>query len=169
MRTSQKGITLIKHFEQLHDGDLHVIGLQPKQDPIGIWTVGWGRALRDPKTGDFLRGLKDKDKAYAMYPSLTEEEAEQMLQEDLRYMEQVVMRKVTRNLQQHEFDALVSHTCNTGGSTGLFARASRDNLEDTLNWFRTKYVTGGGKKLPGLVRRSRAEAHLYGTGKLNFN
>jgi hypothetical protein len=29
-------IDIITHFEGLHDGDLHVIGLQPKMDPVGI-------------------------------------------------------------------------------------------------------------------------------------
>ena len=38
MKTSQKGINLIKYFESLHDGDLTEIGLQPKMCPAGIWT-----------------------------------------------------------------------------------------------------------------------------------
>ena len=38
MKTSQIGISLIKHFEGLHDGDLKKIGLQPKKCPAGIWT-----------------------------------------------------------------------------------------------------------------------------------
>jgi hypothetical protein len=29
-------IELITHYEGLHDGDLHMIGLQPKMDPVGI-------------------------------------------------------------------------------------------------------------------------------------
>ena len=39
-------IDLVKSFEGIHDGDLTVIGLQPKMCPAGIWTVGYGRALR---------------------------------------------------------------------------------------------------------------------------
>ncbi|MDR6527433.1 GH24 family phage-related lysozyme (muramidase) [Chryseobacterium rhizosphaerae] len=38
MRTSQRGIDLIKEFESLHDEDLKKPGLQPKMDPVGIWT-----------------------------------------------------------------------------------------------------------------------------------
>lgn len=29
-------IKLISHYESLHDGDLKMIGLQPKMDPVGI-------------------------------------------------------------------------------------------------------------------------------------
>jgi lysozyme len=49
MKTSNVGIQLIQEFESLHDGDLTMIGLQPKMDPIGIWTEGYGHAMRDSK------------------------------------------------------------------------------------------------------------------------
>jgi lysozyme len=39
MKTSNVGIQLIQEFESLHDGDLTMIGLQPKMDPVGIWTM----------------------------------------------------------------------------------------------------------------------------------
>jgi lysozyme len=59
MSVNQATINLIKHFESLHDGDLSKIGLQPKQDCAGIWTVGYGHALRN-NNGAYLRGAKDK-------------------------------------------------------------------------------------------------------------
>ena len=64
MKTSQKGINLIKYFESLHDGDLTEIGLQPKMCPAGIWTEGYGHAIRDLK-GQFFKGKDNKLKAYA--------------------------------------------------------------------------------------------------------
>ena len=33
-------VKLVSHYEGLHDGDLSKVGLQPKMDPIGIWTEG---------------------------------------------------------------------------------------------------------------------------------
>ena len=63
MKTNQEGINLIKHFESLHDGDLKQIGLQPKMDPIGIWTEGYGRAMRDDK-GNFIKGSAKIELAY---------------------------------------------------------------------------------------------------------
>ncbi len=79
----EAGIKLIKKFESLHDGDLKVIGLQPKLCPAGIWTVGYGRALVNPVTHEFLKGDKDKALAYSLCPSLTEFQADQILKEDV--------------------------------------------------------------------------------------
>ena len=62
MKTSQKGIDLIKHFESLHDGDLTQIGPQQKMDVKGIWTAGWGHAIINK--GGFVMGEEQKDLAY---------------------------------------------------------------------------------------------------------
>lgn len=43
------GREIVKHYESLHDGDLKQIGLQPKLCPAGIWTQGYGRAMRKKK------------------------------------------------------------------------------------------------------------------------
>ena len=59
MKTSVNGLNLIKEFESLHDGDLSIIGLQPKMCPAQVWTEGYGRAMRN-KSGVFLKGTKDK-------------------------------------------------------------------------------------------------------------
>ena len=55
-------VDLIKHFESLHDGDLHKIGLQPKMDSVGIWTCGYGRAMIDPNI--YRRLGKGYDRPY---------------------------------------------------------------------------------------------------------
>lgn len=162
MRTSKTGIELIKRFESLHDGDLSVIGLQPKMCPAGIWTAGWGRAIVDPKTGQFLRGENNRQMAFQLFTVKDESEAERMLQEDLRTFERRVLTRLKVAVNQNEFDALVSHTYNTGGSNGLFKlvneRASRDAI---WHCFTTKYITANGVQLRGLVNRRRAEAELF--------
>ena len=162
MRTSQTGIDLIKRFESLHDGDISVIGLQPKMCPAGIWTAGWGRALIEPNTGQFLRGENNRKRAFELFTVKNESEAERMLQEDLRTFERRVLSRLKVPVNQNQFDALVSHTYNTGGSNGLFKlineRASRDAI---WNWFTTKYITANGVQLRGLVNRRRAEAELF--------
>ena len=162
MRTSENGIKLIKQFESLHDGDLRDIGLQPKMDPIGIWTEGYGHAIRD-KNGGFLKGSKNIKKAYELSKIHNEHDATNMLiNYDLPVMEKIVMQKVKVPLTQNQFDALVSHTYNTGGSQGLFALVNKkaDPVEIKA-WFQNKYVTGSGEKLPGLVRRRKAESDLF--------
>ena len=78
----EKAIQIIKHYEQLHDGDLKAIGLQPKLCPADVWTVGYGRAIIDPSTGKQLKGIENKNRAYELYPSLSIEQAEQFLKEN---------------------------------------------------------------------------------------
>lgn len=156
MKTSKIGIDLIKHFEGLHDGNLKEIGLQPKKCPAGIWTEGYGHAMRDSK-GNFLKGV-----TAPIGTIVNEVQAEHLLARDLQTFELIVSRKVKRILKQNEFDALVSHTYNTGGSDTLFKLVNQNAPEDQIHkWFTTKYITGGGKPLAGLVARRKAEAKLY--------
>jgi len=161
MKTSQIGIDLIKHFEGLHDGDLSTIGLQPKMCPAGIWTEGYGRAMRD-KNGKFIKGIENKKLAYSRITIKTKEQAEQALREDLVQFEKIVLSKVKVSVKQQQFDALVSHTYNTGGSQTLFNLINSKGTKTAINWwFVNKYITGGGVKLKGLVERRKAEAKLY--------
>jgi len=161
MKTSQIGIDLIKHFEGLHDGDLHEIGLQPKMDPVGIWTEGYGRAMRDDK-GNFIKGIANKKLAYSRITIHNEKQAEKALAEDLPPFESLVMANAKRPLKQNEFDALVSHRYNTGGSKTL---AEMVNSQNPLlkAWWISHYITGQGnpKPLNGLIARRKAEAKLY--------
>lgn len=154
MKTSQIGIDLIKHFEGLHDGDLRVIGLQPKKCPAGIWTEGYGIAMRD-KNGIFFRG-NTMPKATVK----TEFGAEIALKNILSVYENIVIKKITRQLKQNEFDALVSFTYNTGGSKTLFEMVNSKNPL-LKSWWVSHYITGGGKKLNGLIARRKSEAKLY--------
>jgi len=161
MRTSVKGIAMIKSFESLHDGDLSMIGLQPKMDPVGIWTEGYGRAMRD-KNGNFIKGILNKKLVYECITIKTEVQAEKALIEDLAAREHVVMQNIRIKLNQNQFDALVSYVYNTGGSSTLYNLINKNaGKEKIQNWFETKYITSGGIKLPGLVNRRKAESTLY--------
>ena len=170
MKTSDKGITLIKHFEGLHDGDLNEIGLQPKLCPAGVWTVGYGRALKDNK-GRFVRGDVSVEKLTQMFPQfmcITEKQAEEYLIEDLRRFEWVVNNKVYTDLQQYEFDALVSHTYNTGGSSTLFSLVNKRDSKRIEKWMKTTYITANGVYLRGLFNRRVAEWVLFSENRLTL-
>lgn len=161
MKISQIGIDLIKHFEGLHDGDLKTIGLQPKMCPAGIWTEGHGRAMRD-KNGNFIKGIENKKLAYSRITIRTEEQAGKALIEDLEIFEVIVERKIKVPLKQNQYDALVSHTYNTGGSSTLFNLINNEANDHSIRkWMENKYITGGGKVLKGLVARRKAESKLY--------
>ena len=68
-------------------------------------------------------------------------------------------------VSQHQFDALLSFTYNVG--TGNLARSTllkkvKANPKDpSIRGEFARWVYGGGKRLPGLVRRRKMEADLY--------
>jgi len=161
MKTGKAGLKLIKEFESLHDGDLKQIGLQPKMCPAGIWTEGYGRAMRDIN-GNFIKGTIKKELAYSRITIHNAVEAEKALLQDLIAFERIVSIKIKKELNQNQFDALVSYVYNTGGSSTLYTLINNNaSKEVIMNWFTTKYISANGIKLPGLVRRRKAEATLY--------
>jgi lysozyme len=161
MKISNKGLDLIKKFEGLHDGDLTAIGLQPKLDPVGIWTEGYGHAMRDG-SGNFIKGASNKALADKFRVIKTEADALAWLDKDLDVFEAIVSKKVHIEINQNQFDALVSHTYNTGGSNTLFDLINqRRPKEDIYKWFTEKYTTAQGVKLRGLVNRRKEEADLF--------
>lgn len=143
MKTSQVGINLIKHFEGFK--------AKPYLCPAKIPTIGYGATF-----------YKDGKKVTLQDKPITEEGAEELLKLILKSFESIVMRKIKIPLKQCQFDALVSHTYNTGGSDTLFKLVNQNAPDEQIRkWFTTKYITGGGKRLQGLVNRRNAEAKLY--------
>ena len=159
-------IKLITHYESLHDGDLKQIGLQPKMDPIGIWTEGWGHAILN-SSGQFVKGLKQKELAYKLAKVSTVEEADAQLASDLNPILAISKRKIKVPLDDNQTAALASFIYNTGGSATLFSLINSKSSE-IYNWWTTHYITAGGKKLRGLVYRRKSEALLFSTGELKF-
>lgn len=137
MKTSQRGINLIKEFEGLR--------LTAYRCPAGVYTIGYGH------TRGVKRGMK-----------ITEEEASAFLTADLLNSEKAVERyNSVYHWNQNEFDALVSFTFNCG-ATNLRAllrngRRNRSQIVATLPLYRK----AGGKVLRGLERRRAAEKALF--------
>jgi lysozyme len=169
LRTGDKGIKLIKHYESLHDGDLSEIGLQPKMDCRGIWTEGWGHAM--VHKGKFLKGIRNKKLAYSLSTIHTVEEATVVLKQDLRKRENR-LNSFGLDLKQWQFDALMS----MGYNIGMYALRNSTLVKyiregkplHEIQWQFSVWNKSAGKVLSGLVKRRWAEAHLYGTGKLEF-
>lgn len=142
MTTSQNGIEFIKRHEELR--------LKAYRCPAGVWTIGYG------STG----GIRPGD-------VITEAQAEKLLKQDLKTAEDEI-NKYLLPLKQHQFDAVASFVFNVGiGSfrrSTLLKRLKMDvNHPDIVNQF-NRWVYGGGKMLPGLVRRRKEEANLYING-----
>jgi lysozyme len=137
MKISKKGIDFIKRYEGFK-ANAYVC-------PAGVITIGWGSTKN-------IDGTPIK-----MGQTLTEEEAEKMLLKDISKFEKIVNKKVTATLTQNQYDMLVSHTYNTGGSDTLFKLVNEG--KDVKDWWTKRYITGGGIVLKGLQKR-RLEEYL---------
>ena len=162
------GLDLVKHFESLNDDELSQIGLQPKRDPCGIWTAGWGHALKTKDGSRFLTGSADKAEAYACYPNMTEEEAEELLQNDLAEFERHVSAMVKVDINENQHAALTSfaYNCGTGNlhSSTLLRKLNEGDFESAadhfLGWNKGR-VHGVMTVLKGLTLRRKAERNLF--------
>jgi len=161
---------LVSHYESLHDGDLTLIGLQPKMCPAGFWTEGYGRVIRDVD-GTMLKGVSNKAKAYKLSKIKNVTDAMIALREDLAdYSERV--ESLHLKINQSQFYALVSFAYNVGfnalkGSRLLELVRSGANATQIDKEFR-KWNKGGGKVLAGLTARRTSEAYLYIFGENKF-
>ena len=139
MNIGQKGINLIKHFEGCE--------LNAYKCPAGVWTIGYGH----------IKGVSEG-------MSITQEQAEQMLLDELKEYENYINELVTVNLSQNQFDALVSWVYNLGpanlqSSTLLKVLNSGDYSGVPAQIER--WNKAGGKVLEGLIRRREAESALF--------
>jgi len=142
MKTSEGGKDLIKMFEGLR--------LKAYKCSAGVPTIGFGNTFYED-------GTKVK-----MNDNITLERARELFELLLPKYEKIVLRKLNVQIKQNEFDALVSHTYNTGGSNTLFKLVNNKAPKEQIkNWFLTKYITANGKKLKGLENRRLKEWELY--------
>ncbi len=168
-------INLVKSFEGLHDGNLSQIGLQPKMDPIGIWTEGYGLAMINPHTGKHLAGINNKANALKWQTIRTEQEAVIALGLDLvrysKYAAKALGIDIWAKLTPNQKGALTSFVYNCGigsppykifNNINMFTKGKLSKAE-LLKYWQKSVIRGGGKVLPGLVRRRAAEASLFFT------
>lgn len=143
MKTSQKGINLILSFEGFSS--------KPYLDSAGIPTIGYGNTYYP---GGKKVTMKDA--------SISKEKGVELFAAVLPTYEKIVKNKIRVQLTQNQFDALISHTYNTGGSDTLFSLINKKSDPKTIkDWFTSRYITAGGKILNGLIRRRKAEADLF--------
>jgi len=136
---SPRGVALLRKFE----------GFRSKayQDIVGVWTIGYGFTDR-VRPGD----------------TITDVDAGIRLQRELRAYEAAVWNSTGGNVNQNQFDAMVSLAWNIGidgfkRSTVLRAH-NRGDHEAAARAF-ALWNKAGGKVIPGLTRRRAAEAEYY--------
>ena len=100
----------------------------------------------------------------ADHPKISEEDAERLLRRDVRRFAAAVDRLVTVPIDADHRGALISFAFNLGAgalqSSTLLRRVNGMEWDDVPAQF-ARWVHGGGRILPGLVRRRRAEADLW--------
>jgi lysozyme len=142
MKISEEGKDLIKLFEGVR--------LKAYKCSAGVPTIGFGNTY-------YPNGDKVK-----MGDTITIEQARDLFDDLIVRYERIVNSKLKVDVKQNEFDALVSHTYNTGGSTTLFKLVNMEaDKEKIKDWFLTKYITANGKVLQGLKNRRLKEWELY--------
>ena len=145
MKTSDKGVALIKQFEGFRS--------KPYLCPAGVPTIGYGSTY-----------YPDGKKVTLRDNPVTEADATAMLRSMLVRYENGVDRYVQVPITQGQFDALVSFAYNVGlsalkGST-LLRLVNERNFVGAAAQF-SRWNRAGGKVLPGLTRRREAERKLF--------
>lgn len=139
MQISDKGVDMIKGFEGCR--------LDAYKDVAGLWTIGVGHRL--PDRADGWAGL-----------TWTQAQVDMQLRTDLEHFEAIVNTAVKAQIQQRQFDALVSLAFNIGAvAFAASTLVKRLNALDSLGaaaqftvWNRT-----AGAFNAGLLARRTAE------------
>jgi lysozyme len=145
-KTGTAGVELIKMFEGFRSA--------PYKCPAGIPTIGYGATFYP--TG---KKVTMADKA------ITEAEGTVLLQSMLVSFEKYVDSYCRDDINQNQFDALVSFAYNLGPanlkSSTLLKKVNANPEDESITLEFMKWVKAGGKTLKGLVRRREAESQLY--------
>jgi lysozyme len=116
-------------------------------------TIGWGT------TGDFHIG-----------DTCTQDEADEWLLKGLEEHQDGVKALLHVDVTENQLDALTSFAYNVGlGNlkTSTLLRLINQGTPDSAQFLR--WVYGGGRVLPGLVKRRQAEKSLFDTPKNDFS
>lgn len=147
MKLSAAGLRLIEVFEGVR--------LEAYPDPGSggePWTIGVGTTVYPDG-----RLVRPGDR-------ITEQQAREYLVHDIASFEAEVERLVTVPVTQAQFDALVSLAYNVGtGALESSTLLRKLNAGDTAGAAAEfdRWTKAGGRELPGLVRRRRAERTLF--------
>jgi lysozyme len=142
MQMSQEGIdALLKKYEGCK--------LKAYRCPANICTIGYGHtsAAGAPIVLDGM--------------TLTQKQCDDILRKDLVKFETAVHDMVTQPLNQHQFDVLVDFAYNAGVGnlkTSTLLKKVNGADFDAVPAELMKWTKGGGKVLPGLVKRRQAES-----------
>ena len=145
---------------------------RPYLCPADIWTIGYGHVLYQEQIR--LPVVTDKPnvvirRKFSLRPEdnrvWTKQEIDDLFSKDVATFERGVLRLVPGCVgRQGSFDALVSFAFNAGlgnlQRSTIRMKANRGDWEGAAEAFMA-WTKGGGRVLPGLVRRREAEIALF--------
>lgn len=137
-KIGQAGLNLIKQYEGCR--------LSAYQCAAGVWTIGYGH------TAGVKKGM-----------TITQAQADAYLKQDIAkfegYVNSPAYVPITANLNQNQFDALVSFSfnCGAGNLKKLCAGRSASQIATAM----AQYCKANGKVLAGLKKRRLAEQALF--------
>lgn len=144
MEMTAEGLALIKRCEGFRGAAYRC--------PAGVWTIGYGHTGR------------------AGPPSVTQgtemslEDAGTVLAADVAVFEAAVRKQLNRELDDGQFSALVSFAFNVGiaafRASSVLKAVNAGDFEAVPRRLQL-WVKGGGRTLPGLVKRRAAESELF--------
>lgn len=144
--TGKKGLDLIKRFEGLK--------LKPYLCSAGVPTIGYGNTF-----------YEDGKKVTLNDSLITEQRASDLLSLTVKTFEKHVDSFCRDDINQNQFDALVSFAYNLGPNSlknsTLLKKVNANPNDPTIRDEFMKWTKAGGKVLKGLVERRKAEADLY--------
>ena len=137
-RIGQAGLALIKQYEGCR--------LAAYRCAAGVWTIGYGH------TAGVHSGM-----------TITQAQADAYLQQDIAKFEGYVNNPayipITEQLNQNQFDALVSFAFNLGA--GNLRKLCKGRTAAQIALAMPSYNKAAGKVLAGLTRRRKAEQALF--------
>lgn len=146
MNIGNKGLELIKSFE-----GCRLTAYKPVQTEQ-YYTIGWGHYGPDVYAG----------------MSITQDQADNMLREDVKYYADAVDRYNSRfNFTQEEFDSLTSFTYNCGVGSLQAVMSCCNTKQEIAEECKLYNKSSDGQILNGLVRRREEEYKLFMSGSNN--
>lgn len=157
MKTSPAGLQFIADWEGLR--------LSAYRDSGGLLTIGIGHLLTDHErqTGALILDHQ----VIPWRPKITQDQALQLLRQDIETPEQCLQDCNTR-LAQHQFDALTSFIFNVGANAFLNSTLRRHLIAkawDNIPLQLKLWCNVNGKPVEGLHRRRTAESLLFTQGR----
>ncbi|OCK42533.1 hypothetical protein BA195_10175 [Tenacibaculum soleae] len=153
MIISQRGLNLIKKHEGFRNN--------PYLCPSGIPTIGYGNTY-----------YNDSTKVKLTDTPITLKEAETLLKSVVNQFEKGVSNLIKVELNQNQFDALVSFSYNVGlgafASSTLLKRINNNPFDEDIKYQFRRWNKSGGKVLKGLKKRRNEESYLYFTPPINI-